>query len=446
MKLIYLLLSAIFYNLSYSPFDYKILIFISFVILFITINDLSLKKKSVYLFLYAFLAHMIGVSWVSQSLINYSPLGHVGSFFITLVFVVLISIPYALIGLLHRSIKENTPLNINLLAALFVFIEFIKSFAFGGFPWLLVGHTQTGTIFNIIYPYLGSYGVSYFVVVLSGIVSVAYLKTSKNLSFISVVFLLMYLLTPNNSFYDKHDNKEHISFTIYQPNIYPDLAYDSKEYNKIIDKYRTFLDNNNMTDLVIFPETILSTTLEKDNPSIDERYERAIANFRYGNSDAAMRNIQSLLLAEPENPYFYELGGEIAFADQNLPSAIEYLTAAFEKSQQAPLIGMRLGRALSATGITENYVRARDILKIAVAGEPDWPFVRREYAIALGKTGDIATANWQLAEVAFLNGDLQQANSQLKRALEQPNVSPELKKQLIDLKFLIENAQILKAH
>jgi len=190
----------------------------------------------------------------------------------------------------------------------------------------------------------------------------------------------------------------------------------------------------------------LGHALENNNLSIDERYELAIAYFRYGNSDAAMRNIQSLLLAEPENPYFYELAGEIAFADQKLPSAIEYLTAAFDKSQQAPLIGMRLGRALLATGIAENYVRARDILKIAVAGEPDWPFVRREYAIALGKTGDIATASWQLAELAFLNGDLQQANIQLKRALEQPNVSPQLKKQLIDLKFLIENAQILKAH
>ena len=194
------------------------------------------------------------------------------------------------------------------------------------------------------------------------------------------------------------------------------------------------------------PAQTPAQALENNNLSIDERYELAIAYFRYGNSDAAMRNIQSLLLDEPENPYFYELGGEIAFADQNLPSAIEYLTAAFDKSQQAPLIGMRLGRVLLATGIAENYIRARDILKIAVAGEPDWPFVRREYAIALGKTGDIATASWQLAEVAFLNGDLQQANSQLKRALEQPNLSPELKKQLIDLKFLIENAQILKAH
>ena len=215
---------------------------------------------------------------------------------------------------------------------------------------------------------------------------------------------------------------------------------DYADFNRIVAKLSGYRNRPEQTI------KSLGQTLENNNLSIDERYELAIAYFRYGNSDAAMRNIQSLLLAEPENPYFYELAGEIAFADQKLPSAIEYLTAAFDKSQQAPLIGMRLGRALLATGIAENYVRARDILKIAAAGEPDWPFVRREYAIALGKTGDIATASWQLAEVAFLNGDLQQANIQLKRALEQPNVSPQLKKQLIDLKFLIENAQILKAH
>ena len=215
---------------------------------------------------------------------------------------------------------------------------------------------------------------------------------------------------------------------------------DYADFNRIVAKLSGYENR---------PEQTIQTLgqpLENDNLSIDERYERAIAYFRYGNSDAAMRDIQSLLLAAPQNPYFYELGGEIAFADQNLPSAIEYLTAAFDKSKQAPLIGMRLGRALLATGIAENYLLARDILKIAVAGEPDWPFVRREYAIALGKTGDIAKASWQLAEVAYLNGDLQQANSQLKRALAQSNLSPELKKQLIDLKFLIENAQILKAH
>ena len=232
--------------------------------------------------------------------------------------------------------------------------------------------------------------------------------------------------------------EDHLAKSNFKDSIMAEADY--ADFNRIVAKLSGYENRPEQTI------ESLGQALENNNLSIDERYELAIAYFRYGNSDAAMRNIQSLLLAEPENPYFYELGGEIAFADQNLPSAIEYLTAAFDKSQQAPLIGMRLGRALLATGIAANYVRARDILKIAVAGEPDWPFVRREYAIALGKTGDIATASWQLAEVAFLNGDLQQANSQLKRALEQPNISLELKKQLIDLKFLIENAQILKAH
>ncbi len=232
--------------------------------------------------------------------------------------------------------------------------------------------------------------------------------------------------------------EDHLAKSNFKDSIMAEADY--ADFNRIVAKLSGYENRPEQTI------KSLGQALENNNLSIDERYELAIAYFRYGNSDAAMRNIQSLLLAEPENPYFYELAGEIAFADQKLPSAIEYLTAAFDKSQQAPLIGMRLGRALLATGIAENYVRARDILKIAVAGEPDWPFVRREYAIALGKTGDIATASWQLAELAFLNGDLQQANIQLKRALEQPNVSPQLKKQLIDLKFLIENAQILKAH
>ncbi|MEK9597383.1 MAG: M48 family metalloprotease [Alphaproteobacteria bacterium] len=232
--------------------------------------------------------------------------------------------------------------------------------------------------------------------------------------------------------------EDHLAKSNFKDSIMAEADY--ADFNRIVAKLSGYENRPEQTI------ESLGQALENNNLSIDERYELAIAYFRYGNSDAAMRNIQSLILAEPENPYFYELAGEIAFADQKLPSAIEYLTAAFDKSQQAPLIGIRLGRALLATGIAENYVRARDVLKIAVAGEPDWPFVRREYAIALGKTGDIATASWQLAEVAFLNGDLQQANIQLKRALKQPNVSPQLKKQLIDLKFLIENAQILKAH
>ena len=173
-------------------------------------------------------------------------------------------------------------------------------------------------------------------------------------------------------------------------------------------------------------------------------YQRAIAYLRYGSLEKASKDASFLLMAEPNNPYFYELAGEIAFANRLLPSAIKYFEEAFNKSGGAPLIALRLGRVFLSTDSSEYYFNAREILEIAVAGEPKLPFARREYASALGKTGDLASANLQLAEAAYLSNDLQQANNHLERALKIPNLNPELEKRLKDLKFLIQDSQALK--
>ena len=266
MNLIYLLLSALFYVLSYSPFDYKILIFVSFIILLIIIEKLNPKKKAFYLFYYSFMVHLIGVSWVSQSLFNYGSLDYLGSAVITLIFIILISIPYALIGLFHKPITENRFSNINLFAILVVAAEFIKSWIFGGFPWLLVGHSQTETIFNFIYPIFGSYAVTYFLVIISSIISKGYFqKTKLYIIFISL-FTMIYYLSPPNSLLKVTDNNEYISFTIYQPNIYPKESYNPAEQNNIQKKYINFLSQEISSDLLIFPETIVPYELYKRNP------------------------------------------------------------------------------------------------------------------------------------------------------------------------------------
>ena len=98
MKLFYLLSSAVFYVLSYSPFDYKILIFLSLIIFLNVIEDVSLKKKIRYTFLYAILIHTLGVSWVSESLITYGLMGMTGSILVTVFFIIIVSSPYIIIG------------------------------------------------------------------------------------------------------------------------------------------------------------------------------------------------------------------------------------------------------------------------------------------------------------------------------------------------------------
>ena len=265
MNLIYLLFAALFYVLSYSPFDYKILIFVSFLILLISIEKLSSKKKALYLFYYSFMIHFIGVSWVSQSLHDYGSLNYYESAFITLIFIILISLPYVIIGFFHKPISANGLYSTNLFASLFVVVEFIKSWMLGGFPWLLVGHSQTETIFNFIYPILGSYAVTYFVILISAWISKGYFNRTKYTVILVPIFTLIYYLMPNLTFVKSSDLNESLSFTIYQPNIYPKESYNSVEANNIQQKYIKFLNRKASTDLIIFPETIVPYELHKNN-------------------------------------------------------------------------------------------------------------------------------------------------------------------------------------
>ena len=256
MKLLYLLFSSALYVLSYSPFDYKILIFPSLVILLTVIEDASFKNKLKYTFLYALFIHLMGVSWVSESLITYGFMGVTGSILITAFFIIIVSIPYLLIALFHRPIKKNGIFIINLFALIFLLAEYIKSHFFGGFPWLLIGNSQNSTIFNYVYPIFGSYMVTYIVVLMSCIFYKSIHVKQKQYILLSIILGLTYLsaLFPSE---DKETNHtEHISFTIYQPNIYPDKTYDINQYQNIVNQYIEFLDDKKSTEVIILPETI----------------------------------------------------------------------------------------------------------------------------------------------------------------------------------------------
>ena len=50
------------------------------------------------------------------------------------------------------------------IAAIFIVAEYIKSFIFWGFPWLLVGYSQNESVFNFIYPIFGNYAVGYLII------------------------------------------------------------------------------------------------------------------------------------------------------------------------------------------------------------------------------------------------------------------------------------------
>lgn len=264
MKLFYLLFSSVLYVLSYSPFNYKILIFFSLAVFLKVIEDVSLKHKIRYTFFYALLIHVFGVSWVSVSLMTYGFMSMVGSILVTALFIIIISLPYILIALFHKPIKKNSIHNINLLAVIFLLVEYIKSLFFGGFPWLLIGNSQNGTIFNFIYPLFGTYMVSYMVVLISALFYKSFQVKKKQYGILSIILVGIYLSTHFNTNIKDANYNDSVSFTIYQPNIYPDKAYNIDEYQNIVSQYVRFLDEKNSTDITILPETITPYVLNNN--------------------------------------------------------------------------------------------------------------------------------------------------------------------------------------
>jgi apolipoprotein N-acyltransferase len=193
----------------------------------------------------------------------------VGSILVTFLFVIVVSIPYIIIALYHKPIQKNNIYNINLIAVLFLTAEYVKSLFFGGFPWLLVGSSQNETIFNFIYPIFGSYMVTYIVVLSAALFyKTIYIKQGKYI-IVSIILGSTYLSAYFFSIDNETGGKENMSFSLYQPNIYPDRLYNPNEYESIIKQYINFLDKKDSTDLTVLPETITSYVLEKNDKLLE---------------------------------------------------------------------------------------------------------------------------------------------------------------------------------
>ena len=130
MKLFLIFISSFLYVLSFSPFDYKLLIFISMITIFHVLDNSLARNRIKYIFAFSILVHLIGISWISESLLTYGSINYVISYIITFLLIIIISLPYIIIGIFYKSIRENNFVNIFFVSSLFMIAEYIKSFFF----------------------------------------------------------------------------------------------------------------------------------------------------------------------------------------------------------------------------------------------------------------------------------------------------------------------------
>jgi predicted Zn-dependent protease len=150
--------------------------------------------------------------------------------------------------------------------------------------------------------------------------------------------------------------------------------------------------------------------------SLPARYARAISSYRFSNPASAASQIDFLIQAQPQNPYFHELKGQALLEAGKPAEAIAPLRRAVQLSPNPTLIQIMLGQALIATNDKAHAEEAVALLEAALKREPESPEAYTQIAMAYGRRGDLAHADLASAQAAFTRGDLRTARQLAGRA------------------------------
>ena len=181
------------------------------------------------------------------------------------------------------------------------------------------------------------------------------------------------------------------------------------------------------------PTTVLRKYGANDK-SIATRYARAIAYYRVAALDKALPLIDELIAAEPNNPYFHELKGQMLFENGRIAASLAPNQEATRLAPDAPLIRLGLARTQLEMNEPNQTREAIRNLLLVTQGESDYAFAWDQLALAYGRNGQLGLAALAQAEAALRRGHKKDALSHAKRAEKRLDKTSSAWLRLLDIK------------
>jgi predicted Zn-dependent protease len=150
-----------------------------------------------------------------------------------------------------------------------------------------------------------------------------------------------------------------------------------------------------------------------DYPDTDQsfpaRYARAIALYRQDDTEPALKAIDALIAEQPNDPYLWEIKGQILFDAGRPKESVPAHLRSVELKPDAPLLRINLGQALIALGDPTRVDEAIATIKVALEKEPDNPLAWRLLSEAYDSQGHDGMARLAAAEQNFYLGQMADA-------------------------------------
>ncbi len=151
------------------------------------------------------------------------------------------------------------------------------------------------------------------------------------------------------------------------------------------------------------PNSTLRDYPESDS-SVAGHYARAYAWHKAAYPDKALKEANTLVAKNPNDPYFLELHGQILLESGKPAEALSSLRKAVDLTGNQPLIAAVFGHALLATEDRSNLQEAEKVLKAAVSKDNNNPFAWYQLGVVYQAMGDEPRAALASAERYLMEG------------------------------------------
>lgn len=160
------------------------------------------------------------------------------------------------------SLAGRPVINALVFASLWVLLELLRGKLMGGFPWILIGYSQTSGPVGHLAPFIGVYGLSLLIVLMSALVIVILFGTKKSRlsAFLMAVILLLTSFVLKGLEFSTPSG-DPLGVRLVQGNVPQAMKFSRERLNSALQLYTSMTVEEPLDDinLVIWPETAVPT-------------------------------------------------------------------------------------------------------------------------------------------------------------------------------------------
>ena len=270
--------------LAFAPFNLWWLSIVSLSFLLALLHDNNYHQGFALGYLYGLGRFGFGTSWIFHSVFDYGQAPFVVAVVVTLVLILILSLFPAIICWVYTKqlvMTQRLSVRLGLFVSAWVLGEWLRSWIFTGFPWLLYGHTLVDSPFSGIIPFFGTFGGSALVVFIAGaLIEIVYAQRRQ-----AIIWALVVIITGTGAYFlnlvrwTEEVHSDPIPVALVQANIPFEMKWDKSRRNEIYQIYADLSRRHWDSEIIVWPETAIPTFYRIARQDFLPRFEpEVIAN------------------------------------------------------------------------------------------------------------------------------------------------------------------------